>query len=72
MKKPDELVPLLLDKHQVARLVGLSVRTICRLTSRGVLKRIKPAGMRCSRWSREAIVEWVRRGCPDEDRRMRR
>jgi predicted DNA-binding transcriptional regulator AlpA len=55
--------PLLLTRQQVSALTGLGIRTIDRLTARGILKRLRPAGMRCSRWRRADIEEWVADGC---------
>jgi excisionase family DNA binding protein len=64
MQTTTERTPLLLTKEQVAELTGLGVRTVERLTARGVLRGVRPAGMRCVRYRREDVEDWVRRGCP--------
>jgi predicted DNA-binding transcriptional regulator AlpA len=60
--------PLLLTRAHVAALTGLGVRTIDRLTARGILRRIRPAGMRCSRWLRSEVEDWIGKGCPAHGR----
>lgn len=60
----DQATPLLIDAHEVARLTGLSWRSIERLRIRGILTGFKPAGVRAVRFRREDVVDWVRRGCP--------
>ena len=50
--------PILLDVAGVAAALGLSVRTIWRLTSTGQLPPPLRIG-RSVRWSRESLLEWV-------------
>lgn len=56
--------PLMLDVAGVAKLTGLGVRSVERLLARGVLRKLKPAGIRRTMVSREEVVKWVARGCP--------
>jgi predicted DNA-binding transcriptional regulator AlpA len=57
-------LPLLIGKREVARLTGISVRSIDRLVSVG---RFVPPVMLGGRvlWNRQALTHWVAGGCPD-------
>jgi excisionase family DNA binding protein len=59
---------LLLTPEQLQALTGLSQRTIERLTARGVLEAVKPAGLRLRRYVRCKVDEWIAAGCPREER----
>jgi excisionase family DNA binding protein len=61
--RPPALLSLLLAADQVAELLGLSVRSIKRLSSEGTLPGVVRIG-RSVRFSRAALEEWVGRGCP--------
>jgi excisionase family DNA binding protein len=55
---------LLLSKQDAAELLGLGVRVVERLLSRGVLKALHATGSRMV-WIRRAELEaWVAAGCP--------
>lgn len=55
---------LLIDANEVARRLGLSVRTIWRLNSAGKLPSPVPIGGKSKRWRAEEITTWVAAGCP--------
>lgn len=61
----------LLSKRQAAELLGLGVRTIERLVSRGVLTAVRPGGVRAVRFERAKLLAWIARGCPEPPRRKR-
>jgi len=64
--------PQLLTKLQVAQLAGIGVRSVERLTARGVLRVVRPAGMRCARYRRSEVVAWIEAGCPVPERARRK
>ncbi|MEW6744791.1 MAG: helix-turn-helix domain-containing protein [Planctomycetota bacterium] len=55
--------PLLISARELAELLGVSLRTIWRLESAGKLPESVYLGS-SKRWSRQAIEEWIRDGCP--------
>src|SRR2546423_206788 len=61
------LEPLLVDADGTGRLVGLSGRSIRRMSAAGLM----PGPVRCGgavRWRVAEIRAWVEAGCPDRDR----
>ncbi len=64
-----EPAPLLLSAADLAKQLGVSVRTIRRLDLEGKLPAPVKIG-RAVRWPRQAIVEWIAAGAPP--RRERR
>lgn len=63
--------PQLLSKQDVADLARIGKRSVERLTSRGVLQGFKPAGMRCVRYYRAEVMEWIEAGCPTPARKQK-
>lgn len=58
----------LLDVHAVAAMLGVSPRTVYRLSDAGRM----PSTLRLGslvRWDRAALDEWIAAGCPRCDRR---
>lgn len=61
--RSDELPALLLSAADLARQLGVSVKTISRLNQSGKL----PAPLRighAKRWAHQIIVEWIAAGTP--------
>lgn len=56
---------LLINVQEVARRLGLSERTVWRLTAAGKLPSPIPIGGKTKRWRAEDIRSWVAVGCPD-------
>lgn len=56
--------PLLLTKLEAARLLGISRATLDRLAIRGVVRSLRPGGMRGVRFARAELERWVEAGCP--------
>lgn len=57
--------PELLDRYQSADLLNISVRQLeARSASGEIPGFVKPFGT-TARWSRTALMAWIRRGCPD-------
>jgi excisionase family DNA binding protein len=56
---------LLIDAREVARRLGLSERTVWRLTAAGKLPNPILIGGKSKRWRAEDIRAWVAAGCPD-------
>jgi excisionase family DNA binding protein len=56
---------LLIDAQEVARRLGLSERTVWRLTAAGKLPNPIRIGGKTKRWRAEDIRAWVAAGCPD-------
>jgi predicted DNA-binding transcriptional regulator AlpA len=57
--------PLLVSDREAAALLGISRAHFHRLRAAG---KFGPEALklgRCRRWDRDAIVRWVRAGCPD-------
>jgi len=68
-REPVPLQPLLLRPKDVARLLGVSRRTIDGWRASGRLPpAIKLGG--CLLWRRVDLVAWVERGCPPIDKFM--
>jgi prophage regulatory protein len=55
--------PILLSAAGVARLLGLSSRTVARMNSSGGLPRPLRLG-RSVRWRHQEIEAWIKAGCP--------
>lgn len=55
--------PSLLPVTEVAKLLGLSTRTVWRLDSGGILPRPVTLG-RSKRWRKEELAAWIRAFCP--------
>jgi predicted DNA-binding transcriptional regulator AlpA len=54
---------VLIDKHAVAALLGVSWRHVDRLRDRGAMP--KPVKLGASvRWDRRGILDWISQGCP--------
>jgi predicted DNA-binding transcriptional regulator AlpA len=63
ISSPPDPESVLIDKHAVARLLGVSWRHVDRLRDRGAMP--PPVKLGASvRWDRRAIVAWVSQGCP--------
>ncbi len=63
MKEREDDKPLLISVVQVAKLVGVSTRTIWRLVSEGkFLAPIRIGGR--TLWIREEVIRWVSQRCP--------
>jgi excisionase family DNA binding protein len=58
------VLPLLLTREQVAALLGLSARTVKRMTAEGAIPGVRRPYGRAVRYSRVEIEAWVARGCP--------
>jgi predicted DNA-binding transcriptional regulator AlpA len=62
------LTPLLLSAAGVAKLLGVSTRTIWNMHQDGQLGPL-PVSLRGStRWKTEEILAWVRADCPNRER----
>jgi excisionase family DNA binding protein len=58
-----ESEPLLISADELARLLGVSARTIWRRLSSGdLLEPVHFGGV--TRWRREEVKNWVAEGCP--------
>lgn len=55
--------PLLLDVKEIAKLLGISVRTVWGKSASGYMPKPVRIGKLC-RWRREEIEKWVAKGCP--------
>ena len=55
--------PVLVDVHEVARMLGCSWRGVYRHCDAGALPRAVRIG-RLVRWRRRDILEWIEAGCP--------
>jgi len=60
------LVPLLLSANDLAKLLGLSLRSIRNLDSAGKLPRPLRVGGSV-RWRRAEIFSWIDSGCPNRE-----
>jgi excisionase family DNA binding protein len=56
--------PLLITSEEVARLMGISERTLWRLLSAGKVPVPLRFG-RNTRWRRSEVLEWIEKGCPE-------
>jgi predicted DNA-binding transcriptional regulator AlpA len=56
---------LLIDAQEVARRLGLSERTVWRLTAAGKLPNPISIGDKSKRWRAKEIRSWVAAGCPE-------
>lgn len=57
--------PELLDRHEAAALLGISTRLLEYRAAAGEVPGFcKPFGT-LARWSKSALMDWIRRGCPD-------
>jgi excisionase family DNA binding protein len=62
-----ETAPLLICADEVARMMGVSERTLWRLASAGSVPEPVRIG-RNTRWRLAEIREWIERGCPNAAR----
>jgi predicted DNA-binding transcriptional regulator AlpA len=59
---PSDATPVLIDKHAVAGLLGVSWRHVDRLRDRGAMP--PPVKLGASvRWNKSAILDWIAGGC---------
>lgn len=56
--------PLLIASEEVARLLGISERTLWRLLSAGKVPRPVRIG-RNTRWRLTEVTGWIEKGCPE-------
>jgi excisionase family DNA binding protein len=63
MELEERPVVLLIAAEEVARLMGVSERTLWRLLSAGKIPRPLHVG-RSARWRLAEVREWIDRGCP--------
>lgn len=63
MKFEFDEVPLLLTAEQVAGMLNISVRSVWRLRSAGMLPEPVKVGGNV-RWNARGIREWIAQGCP--------
>ena len=61
--KNESFESLTISKLKLGKLLDLSVRTISRMDSAGLIPRAVRVGM-SKRWRYEEIISWVRAGCP--------
>jgi predicted DNA-binding transcriptional regulator AlpA len=54
------------DRRTLSEFLRVSIRTLDRLDADGKLPRAVRVGA-AKRWTREAVEEWVRLGCPSRD-----
>ena len=66
-KEPPEDRGLLIDGKEVARLLGVSPRTVWPLKDCGRMPKPIRIGT-AARWSYEDIKEWIEQGCPSQRR----
>lgn len=71
MKKLEDGLPPLLTADQVQQLTGLKGTSVGRLAIRGVLRSIRPGGVRAVRFDREEVLEWIAAGCPIPSKKRR-
>jgi excisionase family DNA binding protein len=64
--KPPAIVPELLDRHQAAELLNISVRLLEYKTKSGELPGFRKLFGTSARWSRSELQRWIEAGCPDE------
>jgi len=67
--------PMLISTKEVAKLLGVSERTLWEYSNCGsILKPIKFGGGKAVRWSTVELKQWVKAGCPTHDQwqKMRR
>lgn len=59
----NDLKPLLIPIRDVAKILGISSRSVWRMLSTGQI--IRPVRIGGSvRWNREEVEQWVTHGCP--------
>ncbi len=58
-----EIAPKLINAEELARMMGISERTLWRLLSGGRLPQPVRIG-RNTRWRLAEVTEWIERGCP--------
>lgn len=57
--------PELLDRHEVALLLGISTRTVEYKAASGELPGFVRLFRSSARWRRSVLLEWISAGCPD-------
>ena len=55
---------LLLDVKSIAKMLGVSWRTVYRLSDAGKMPRPLKVGSHLVRWNRAAVEAWIIEGCP--------
>ena len=58
-----DAAPLLVRADEVARMMGVSERTLWRLASAGRVPQPVRIG-RNTRWRRAEVADWIAKGCP--------
>ncbi len=58
-----DTMPILITAEELARMMGVSERTLWRLLSGGKLPQPVRIG-RNTRWRLAEVTEWIERGCP--------
>ncbi len=58
-----DAAPLLVRADEVARMMGVSERTLWRLASAGRVPRPVRIG-RNTRWRKAEVADWIAQGCP--------
>lgn len=62
--------PLLITVHDVATILGISVRSVWRLRDSGqIISSVRVGG--AVRWRRDEILQWIKDGCPRPPRKPR-
>jgi len=60
---PSDGFPVLIDAAEVAKMLGISPRSVWRLRSGGkIIEPLRVGGL--VRWRRDQILDWIERGCP--------
>jgi len=62
-KVDEKVAPLLLDDHEVAKVTGLSVRSVWRFAAAGTLPAPITVGSKLKRWRYSDITAWVESRC---------
>jgi excisionase family DNA binding protein len=63
--KAAAIIPELLDRHQAAELLNISVRLLEYKTKSGELPGFRKLFGTSARWSRSELQRWIESGCPD-------
>ncbi len=64
--KNNEQCPLLVTKHEVANMLGVSIRTIQNRSRDGQMPKPIRLGQ-LSRFRKQEIIDWINAGCPHKD-----
>ena len=63
---------LLVGVAEAVALTGIPKQSFLRLAGKGVVEKIRPAGMRRVFFRRQDLLDWVAKGCPGPERAYRR